>query len=368
MNALFDKLVLCCLCFFSMIFLDDANQFLILFLISISLSGMNFLWNESLSLTVNSLYLVFCTLFPSMMWFYPLILLDIFHSPYTVLRFIAILPILSGFIQLRNIHFLLYLSIISCLSVYIWDKERKLHSAKSSFSHLQDSSAENKLNMQKQQRLLLDKRDSEIKLATLNERNRIAREIHDNVGHMLTRALLQIGALQVINNTKTHETAIPEPELENIKETLGEAMTEIRKSVHNLHDEALDLEMQIKNLITNYHFCPVQLEYDAGYLPGNIKYCFSSIIQEALSNIAKHSNATRAYIVIQEHNSLYQLIIKDNGNLDSKSETPDEKITKGIGISNMKERVDALNGTFHVNIQNNFTLFITIPKKNSERK
>ena len=45
--------------------------------------------------------------------------------------------------------------------------------------------------------------DYEIYLATLKERNRIAREIHDNVGHMLTRSILQLGALSVINKDET---------------------------------------------------------------------------------------------------------------------------------------------------------------------
>lgn len=42
-----------------------------------------------------------------------------------------------------------------------------------------------------------------MRLATLNERNRIAREIHDNVGHLLSRSLLQVGALQVVNRDET---------------------------------------------------------------------------------------------------------------------------------------------------------------------
>ena len=50
--------------------------------------------------------------------------------------------------------------------------------------------------------------DYEIYLATLKERNRIAREIHDNVGHMLTRSILQLGALSVINKDETVGEAI----------------------------------------------------------------------------------------------------------------------------------------------------------------
>ena len=68
--------------------------------------------------------------------------------------------------------------------------------------------------------------DYEIYLATLKERNRIAREIHDNVGHMLTRSILQLGALSVINKDETVGEAI-----NDLSGTLNTAMTSIRSSV-----------------------------------------------------------------------------------------------------------------------------------------
>ena len=79
--------------------------------------------------------------------------------------------------------------------------------------------------------------DYEIYLATLKERNRIAREIHDNVGHMLTRSILQLGALSVINKDETVGEAI-----NDLSGTLNTAMTSIRSSVHDLHDDSIALK------------------------------------------------------------------------------------------------------------------------------
>ena len=69
-------------------------------------------------------------------------------------------------------------------------------------------------------------------MATLKERNRIAREIHDNVGHMLSRAILQMGALSTV-----YEEEPLHGQLLKVNDTLNLAMNNIRESVHDLHDD-----------------------------------------------------------------------------------------------------------------------------------
>ena len=72
-------------------------------------------------------------------------------------------------------------------------------------------------------------------------------------------------------------------------------------------------------------------------VPRTIKYAFLSITKEALSNIIKHSNATAVSILMREHPALWQLVIQDNGTLQSPS------ATEGIGLENMKERIRKLH-------------------------
>ena len=91
--------------------------------------------------------------------------------------------------------------------------------------------------MHERNQALIEKQNADIHAATLSERNRIAREIHDNVGHMLTRSLLQVGALKVIAG----DDSLDEP-LTELQNTLNTAMTNVRTSVHDLHDDAIDLE------------------------------------------------------------------------------------------------------------------------------
>ena len=221
-----------------------------------------------------------------------------------------------------------------------------------------DDSKELTLMLEKKNQNLLEKQDTEIYMATLKERNRIAREIHDNVGHMLSRAILMVGALKTVNQKE--QLKIP---MEQLEQTLNEAMTSVRKSVHDLHDESVNLKEVLESLAEEFTFCTVRMDYDMGYdIPKEIKYSFIAIVKEALNNVMRHSNATEVHVLVREHPWLYQLIIEDNGTMGENE--VDIAESDGIGIQNMKERVRMLQGTMQVQKQNGFRIFITIPKQN----
>lgn len=151
--------------------------------------------------------------------------------------------------------------------------------------------------------------NADIHAATLSERNRIAREIHDNVGHMLTRSLLQVGALKVIAG----DDALDEP-LTELQNTLNTAMTNVRTSVHDLHDDAIDLESTLHEIIDGVNTTKISLEYDVeGTLPNPIKYAFIAIVKEADNNIQKHSNAKMLPSSLYASRILSCLSIADNG-------------------------------------------------------
>ena len=107
-----------------------------------------------------------------------------------------------------------------------------------------------------------------------------------------------------------------------------------------------------KSLVHEFTFCSVQMVYDmTREVPREVKYCFISITKEAFANIMKHSNATKVQLILREHPGLYQLCIEDYD--------PEKS---GIGIANMKERVNALGGTIQIFADKGFRIFITIPK------
>jgi signal transduction histidine kinase len=239
------------------------------------------------------------------------------------------------------------------LAVISSHRTKERQNMEADFIHFRDSSTELENVMQKRQKELLEKQDYEIHLATLQERNRIAREIHDNVGHMLTRSILQMGALMTI-----HKEEPLHGQLESVNDTLNEAMNNIRESVHDLHNESLDLKQAVREAVAQLkERCSVSLDYDMSeQTPRNVKYCFVAIVKEAVANIAKHSNADKVTLILREHPGFYQMSIEDNGT---------EAVLRqeaGIGLSNMKDRVEALNGNIHFFTEKGFRILISIPK------
>ncbi|UOO38726.1 two-component sensor histidine kinase [Oscillospiraceae bacterium CM] len=198
----------------------------------------------------------------------------------------------------------------------------------------------------------MDKQDYELSLATLTERNRIARDIHDSVGHVLSNAILQTGALLA-----TCRDDALRARLTTLKETLTSGMTSVRESVHDLHDESVDLSLETKRLTDGFDFCAITLDADLdGNPPKSVKYTLLSVVRESLSNVIRHSDATHVAVTLREHPALYQLIVKDNG---THKKTPGD----GLGLKNIAQRVESLGGIAHTGFDGGFTVFVSIPKR-----
>lgn len=182
-------------------------------------------------------------------------------------------------------------------AVLLYGRTRRLNELEQEYKRARDDSRELTLMLEKKNQDLLEKQDTEVYLATLKERNRIAREIHDNVGHMLSRSILMVGALKTVNQAENLK--VP---MDQLDQTLNEAMTNVRQSVHDLHDESVNLKEVMESLAEEFRFCPVQLTYDMGYdIPKEIKYSFIAITKEALNNVMRHSNANEVKILTREH-------------------------------------------------------------------
>lgn len=252
-------------------------------------------------------------------------------------------------------------------------------------TELHDSITEKNVQLAEQNKRLFEAQDSEVRVATLKERNRIAREIHDNVGHLLTRSILQTGAIQILNKDET----LKEP-LNDLKTTLDGAMTSIRESVHDLHDDSIDLKRVLQEMAdavtggnggssdgagtqqssdgtgtqsetaTAASRFDINLQYDASpNIPGDIKLCIAGIVKEGISNAVRHSNGDRIDIIFREHPGFFQLLIEDNGKNKEQTE-----FTGGIGLRNMEDRAKNVGGRISFTAsEQGFRVFLTIPKQ-----
>ncbi len=243
--------------------------------------------------------------------------------------------------QLCLVAFSLALSVYSC----------RVDTLRAELLSLRDNTAEHDMLVAENTRQLLKNQDNMVLTATLSERNRIAREIHDNVGHMLTRSILQTGAIKVINK----DERLSKP-LEQLQSTLDTAMDSMRNSVHDLHDESVNLKVALNDIVESVHDIDIALDYDMSEeIPKNIKYSFINIVKESINNTLKHSNGDHMDIRLREHPAFYQLSIADNGS--------DIHISgQGMGLFGIQERVNMLGGSLKLSTDNGFRLLITIMK------
>jgi signal transduction histidine kinase len=197
--------------------------------------------------------------------------------------------------------------------------------------------------------------------ATVNERNRIAREIHDSVGHVLTAQTIQL------NNAIAFWQSEPDKAyrfLVESKELVRTALKDIRHSVSTLRSDPLkgkSLKDAIALLFQEFSSrTKIIPDYTLALnhsLSEEIKLTVYRIIQEALTNIIKHSQAEAIKVELQTFPEHLYLSIEDNG----KGFNPEQNTT-GFGLQGMRERVMALKGKMEISsdLQHGCIITITI--------
>ncbi len=322
-------------------------------LITISIYAFGFYFDkEELTLGLFLFYLILCLFNGTFCYFIPLICYDMFVSRYRQALALFLIPFLLHISEIDVITALLII-LVTVLTLLMSVRNEKLKRTQLQFNRFRDDNQEYKIKLEAMNEELMEKQDYEVHMATLHERTRIAREIHDNVGHMLSRSILQVGALMAVTKDEYQKSS-----LADLKSTLDKAMTSIRESVHDLHNESLDLYQEIQELIQAIPQYKIDFEYSITKdLNRKFKYSILAIIKEALANITKHSNATMITIALVEHPALYQVLIRDNGrDIAPIADT-------GIGMHNMQDRVDNMNGTLNISTKDGFRIFISIPKE-----
>ncbi len=179
-------------------------------------------------------------------------------------------------------------------------------------------------------------------IATLKERNRIAQEIHDSLGHYLTVLNINLEAAWKLSQRNPQEASIF---LADAKKMGSTALDEVRKSVATLRFESWQnqsLKEALTTLTTDFYKstgilpqCKIKIDFP---LPAQMKASIYRIVQEALTNICKYAQATEVTINIQTQENL-SLMVQDNGKGFNLNEQP-----KGFGLQSMEERALALDG------------------------
>ena len=183
--------------------------------------------------------------------------------------------------------------------------------------------------------------------ATLQERNRIAREIHDSVGHYLTAQSIQLENTAVFLERDRNLAA---DHLAKARQLGKDALSSIRASIATLRKSPLKnqpLKKTIEELVLEFQSNRgIAIASDINLfsqLPTEVNTAIYRIVQEALTNITKHSHATKVNLSLSSTADKILLSIQDNGCGFNQNDN-----TTGFGLQGMQERTKALQGNFKV--------------------
>jgi len=179
------------------------------------------------------------------------------------------------------------------------------------------------------------------------ERRAISRELHDEVGQSLSALLMEAGnaAARV-----PAESAEVRRHVDSIRKLAEASVNVIRNMTLLLRPSMLDdfglapaLEWQAREVSKRTGLrVHVAAEESVGDLPDALKTCIYRVVQEALHNCARHSQARAVKVVVEQESSKIVLTVEDDGR------GFDTRRVRGLGLVGMEERVNHLGGVFHV--------------------
>lgn len=193
------------------------------------------------------------------------------------------------------------------------------------------------------------------------ERKKIARELHDSVGQLLTALAMNVSRLR---NEAPNLAPTAADLLSDCSVMLDEVSREIRTISHLLHPPLLDvagLYSAIRWYVDGFSHrsnIKVELQTDAelGRLPEEIEICLFRVVQECLTNVYRHSGSNFCSIAIRRNGQQLHLEIRDTGHGIQRH--PDGKIPDGVGLRGMQERLRRLGGTLQMQSSSQGTLII----------
>ena len=183
-------------------------------------------------------------------------------------------------------------------------------------------------------------------LATELERTRIAQEIHDSLGHTLTSLNIQ---LEVARKFADRDQKRAADALEIAKQLAGQSLTDVRTAIQSIRHPDFDLKEAVNSLakqIRQSQSLDVNVDITVGEISSPVAYQLFRIIQECLTNVMKHAEASKVEVLLTQDGKKIELRVSDNG----KGLAPEGK-SAGFGIKGMQERVESMHGTVEIQSQ-----------------
>ncbi|SFK13590.1 MULTISPECIES: hybrid sensor histidine kinase/response regulator transcription factor [unclassified Bacillus (in: firmicutes)] len=225
-------------------------------------------------------------------------------------------------------------------------------------------SIKQKLELIKEKNAILEQYSSQVERMTLlEERCRMARELHDTVGYKFTSVILSMETLKPHLTTEEGKK-----KLQDILDMSRSGLESIRRQIHEMDPlEEVNLDVSLLNIIeefrSNTHVDVIFRTIGEQYtIAKKVKMTFCRCLQEAMTNATRHGEAESIQVLLQYHKSHVMLQVQDNGK-------GIEYIQEGFGLSGMRNRLNEYQGSLYIDSQKNVGTIVTcvIPSLNIEK-
>lgn len=215
--------------------------------------------------------------------------------------------------------------------------------------------------------------DRVAELAAAAERNRLARDMHDNLGHYLTAISIQLEKAQAYRDRNSDEA---DRAISDAKESARAALRAVRQSVSALREseDRFSLRQSLEGLVNRMDGGPIEIAWrfdgdETGY-PGAVLVALYRAAQEGLTNVQKHAQARHVQLQIDLGEGAARLCLRDDGvgfDADSLAEHAGSP-GQGYGLQGIQERIDLVKGEMRISsdVHSGTELSIVIPKRLEE--
>jgi two-component system sensor histidine kinase DesK len=187
-------------------------------------------------------------------------------------------------------------------------------------------------------------------LAKVAERERIARDLHDVLGHTLSLITLKS---ELAGKLIDRDVAQAKAEIRDVERTARQALADVRQAIGGYRSKGLDAE--IKQARSTLETAGVKVDLDSSRieLPATQESVLALSLREAVTNVVRHAQATHCRLRLERRDSQCQLEVEDDGRGGYQVE--------GNGLRGMRERVEALGGHIERDTSRGTCLKITLP-------
>ncbi len=188
-----------------------------------------------------------------------------------------------------------------------------------------------------------------------NERTRIARDLHDQMGHHLVALTMQLQVLE----KKLPEAALPE--LGHARDLARDLFEDVRATLSQLRQDQSSFGDLLEKMLASIPYLKfeVAIDSDLMMMDAQLASCLLRVVQEGITNALKHSDASRMMICLTREENGMRMLVQDNGR-----KTVAAEFGSGVGLEGMAERIRELGGQFQSGATGQgFRLLVEFPEE-----